>query len=184
MKSFLNVGWLGITAKLSPWPRIHGRIARDHNYHWSQWWLFPSMDNNRASRSISNYSASGLRWVGFPWGLHEYKDSIIGIIERWKHSRSFWSSRVCTSKSCYNYQKSRLYSKYFHTGVTRPSTDIGFGLWSMSWVYTVLNFSQHFAYCKHIVLWSILSFTLISYIIFMFGLKHAYIILECISRKS
>lgn len=35
-KSFLNTGWLGITAKLSPWPRIHGRIARDVNYHRSQ----------------------------------------------------------------------------------------------------------------------------------------------------
>ena len=36
MKSFWNTGWLGITAKLSPWPGIHGRTVGDNNYHRSQ----------------------------------------------------------------------------------------------------------------------------------------------------
>lgn len=57
---FLDTGWLGITAKLSPWSRIHGRIARDVVDHRIHGGLFPSMDNHRAPRPISNYITPGL----------------------------------------------------------------------------------------------------------------------------
>lgn len=48
MGSFLDTGWLGVTAKLSPWSRVHGRITRDAVDHGDHGGLFPSVDNHRA----------------------------------------------------------------------------------------------------------------------------------------
>lgn len=81
MNSFLDTGWLGITTKLPPWPGIHGRITRDTNYHWSQWWFFPSMDNYGASWSISNYIASGLLLNVFSLRVREVKMASLTLLK-------------------------------------------------------------------------------------------------------
>ena len=60
MGSFLDTGWLGVTAKLSPWSRVHGRITRDAVDHGDHGGLFPSVDNHGAPRPVPNYITPGL----------------------------------------------------------------------------------------------------------------------------